>query len=102
MFGYRTATMLTGSMEPGIMPGDVIVTTPEPASESRSGTSISYHIPIEDRRIDPPGRQGDPPRHGDVAIRTKGDNNEDVDPWTATFEGDTVWEVQTLCRSSDR
>ena len=40
VFGYRTATMLTGSMEPGIMPGDVVVTTPAARlGDSRSGTS---------------------------------------------------------------
>ena len=38
VFGYRTATMLTGSMEPGIMPGDVVVTTPSPPRRSRSAT----------------------------------------------------------------
>ena len=52
VFGYRTATMLTGSMEPGIMPGDVVVTTPEPASDVKVGDVISYHIPIEDRRVE--------------------------------------------------
>jgi len=97
VFGYRTATMLTGSMEPGIMPGDVVVTTPEPASEIKVGDVISYHIPIEDRRIETHRVVKVIHRdNGNIAIRTQGDNNENVDPWTATLEGDTVWEVQTV------
>ncbi len=97
IFGYRTATMLTGSMEPGIMPGDVVVTTPEPASEVKAGDVISYHIPVEDRRVETHRvvkvvHKDD----GSIAIQTKGDNNANVDPWTAVIEGDTVWEVQTV------
>src|SRR6476469_1525855 len=32
VFGYRTATMLTGSMSPLINPGDVVVSVAKPAS----------------------------------------------------------------------
>ncbi|QKE02039.1 signal peptidase I [Nocardioides marmotae] len=97
LLGYRTSTMLTGSMEPGIMPGDVVVTTPEPASEVAVGDVISYHIPVEDHRVE---------THrvvevitnddGTIAVRTQGDNNENADPWVATLEGDTVWEMQAV------
>ena len=98
VFGYRTATMLTGSMEPGIMPGDVVV---DHARARLGGQGRGRHqLPHPDRgppRRDPPGRQGDPPRQRQRSpIRTQGDNNENVDPWTATLEGDTVWEVQTV------
>jgi signal peptidase len=97
LFGYRTATMLTGSMEPGIMPGDVVITTPEPASDVKVGDVISYHIPVEDRRVETHRvvevlHQ----KNGTIAVRTQGDNNENADPWTASIEGDTVWEVQTV------
>jgi signal peptidase len=97
LFGYRTATMLTGSMEPGIMPGDVVVTTPQPATDVQVGDVISYHIPVEDRQIET-HRVVKVIHHqdGTIAIQTKGDNNDNRDPWTATLEGDTVWEVQTV------
>ena len=52
VLGYRTATMLTGSMAPGIVPGDVVVTVPRPASEVAVGDVISYRIPIEDHRVE--------------------------------------------------
>jgi signal peptidase len=97
VFGYRTATMLTGSMEPGIMPGDVVVTTPEPAADVKVGDVISYHIPVEDRRVETHRVvKVVHKKDGSIAIQTKGDNNSNVDPWTATIEGDTVWEVQTV------
>jgi signal peptidase len=97
VLGYHTSTMLTGSMEPGIMPGDVVVTTPEPASEVAVGDVISYQIPVEDHRVET--HRVTKVIHnpdGTVAIQTKGDANENVDPWMATIEGDTVWEMQAV------
>lgn len=95
VFGYRTATMLTGSMSPQINPGDVIVSVPKPAEDVRVGDVITYHIPVEDHRVETHRvvkvSNGE---DGSIAVRTKGDANEGVDPWTATLEGDTVWELQ--------
>jgi signal peptidase len=97
VLGYRTATMLTGSMEPGIRPGDVVVTVPRPASELATGDVISYHIPIEDHRVET--HRVTKVVHaadGTTTFRTKGDNNPDVDPWTATLQGDTVWQERAV------
>jgi signal peptidase I len=94
LFHYRTATMLTGSMEPGISSGDVVVTAPRPAADVAVGDVISYHIPIEDHRVET--HRVTEVQHradGTIAIRTKGDANEGVDPWVAVLEDDTVWEV---------
>ena len=52
VFGYRTATMLTGSMSPGINPGDVVVSVPKPADQVAVGDIISYHIPVQDHRVE--------------------------------------------------
>jgi len=97
LFGYRTATMLTGSMEPGIMPGDVVVTVPKPTSELKVGDVISYQIPIEDHRVETHRVtkivRG---KDGSTTIVTKGDNNPNVDPWTATLSDDTVWEARAV------
>ncbi|WDF35101.1 signal peptidase I (plasmid) [Arthrobacter agilis] len=91
--GYQTATMLTGSMAPSIDPGDVVVTTLQPVTALSVGDVISYHIPVEDHRVE---------THrvvevitnpdGTTAVRTKGDANEAVDPWVATLEGDHVYQ----------
>ncbi|MBT1004409.1 signal peptidase I [Paenarthrobacter sp. DKR-5] len=94
LFGYQTATMLTGSMSPGINPGDVVVTVAKPAAEVKTGDIITYYIPVEDHRMETHRvvevlRNAD----GSVAVRTKGDHNNAADPWTATVQGSSVDEV---------
>ncbi len=93
LLGYRTSTMLTGSMEPGISPGDVVVTVPKPAADLQVGDVISYKIPVEDHRVETHRvtkimHKAD----GTIAIITKGDANSDNDPWTAVLADDTVWQ----------
>ncbi|WP_258058782.1 signal peptidase I [Arthrobacter sp. B1805] len=92
--GYQTATMLTGSMAPEIMPGDVVVTTVQPVSDIAVGDVISYHIPVEDHRVET-HRVIEVMRgtDGSTAVRTKGDANQAADPWIATLEGDYVYEA---------
>lgn len=94
LLGYRTMTMLTGSMAPEIVPGDVVVIRPVDVHDLAVGDVITYHIPVEDHRVethrivevvDQPG--------GRVAVRTQGDANPNVDPWLATMDGETAWRV---------
>jgi signal peptidase I len=97
LFDYQTSTMLTGSMDPYIEPGDVVVTKPMPAEDIQVGDVISYQIPVEDHRVETHRvvsveRAAD----GSIAIETKGDANENKDPWVAVLDTDTVYEVQTV------
>lgn len=97
VFHYQTATMLTGSMAPGIEPGDVIVDVREQATDLKVGQIITYHIPVDDHRVESHrvtwvGRDKD----GTVLFRTKGDANEGADPWTARAEGADIWRVSTV------
>jgi signal peptidase I len=97
VLGYRTMTMLTGSMSPGIDPGDVIVVTPLPVSEVQAGMIITYHIPIDDHRLVSHrvlSVQTSP--DGTVTVQTKGDANDAPDPWQATLQGDTAWQVNAV------
>jgi signal peptidase I len=97
VLGYRTSTMLTGSMEPGIMPGDVVVTAPRPAADIQVGDVISYQIPVEDHRVETHRvTEVIHEKDGRLAIRTQGDANDNVDPWVAVLEDDTVWEMQAV------
>src|SRR5829696_3615958 len=85
VLGYRTMTMLTGSMAPEIEPGDVTVVTPIAVSDVTEGMVISYHIPIDDHRVVTHrvvSVERDPA--GTVTVQTKGDANEAIDPWDAT------------------
>jgi signal peptidase len=97
LLGYRTLTMLTGSMAPQINPGDVVVSSPVAVEELRAGMVISYHIPIDDHRVVThrivtvePG----PDRS--VTVQTKGDANNTVDPWKATLNGGTAYRVRAV------
>ena len=97
LLGYRTMTMLTASMAPGIDPGDVVITTPLAVTDVTEGMVISYHIPIDDHRV-VTHRVTDVVHapDGTVAVQTKGDANDHPDPWTAVLQGDTAYQVQAV------
>jgi signal peptidase len=95
---YRTLTVLSASMQPTFSPGDIVVVRPEPIQQLRVGQVISYSVPVGAHQVE---------THRVVAIlrgkgtttpviRTKGDNNTVVDPWTAQLNGSTVWRLQAV------
>ncbi|NEK87962.1 signal peptidase I [Blastococcus saxobsidens] len=97
VFGYRTMTMLTDSMAPEIESGDVTVVTAIGVTDVTEGMVLAYHMPIGDgslvtHRVISVEQAAD----GSVQIRTKGDANDEVDPWTATLEGDTAYQVRAV------
>jgi signal peptidase len=97
VLGYRTMTMLTASMSPSIDPGDVTVVTPLAVSDVTEGMVITYHIPIgEHQLITHRVVSVEHGTDGSVTVQTKGDNNEAVDPWSATLEGDTAYQVRAV------
>ncbi len=97
VLGYRTMTMLTASMSPEIEPGDVTIVTPIAITEVAEGMVITYHKPVDDRslvthRVVSVETGSD----GSVEVRTKGDANDAIDPWTASLQGDTAYEVRAV------
>ena len=97
VFGYRTLTMLTGSMAPQINPGDVAVVTPIAVTDVTEGMVLTYHEPIaEHALITHRVVSVDTTLDGTVTIQTKGDANDAVDPWTATLSGDTAYQVRAV------
>src|SRR3954469_12320447 len=95
VLGYRTMTMLTGSMAPEINPGDITVVTPLAVEDVTAGMVIAYHIPIDDHRVVTHRIVGvERGTDGSVTVQTKGDANEAADPWKATLQGDTAWQVK--------
>ncbi|MFK0005304.1 signal peptidase I [Paenarthrobacter sp. NPDC090522] len=91
ILGYQTSTMLTGSMAPLINPGDVVVTVPTPVKDIKVGDIITYHIPVEDQRVETHRiTEITTTADGGVAVQTKGDANNGIDPWIATLQGQTV------------
>jgi signal peptidase I len=97
VLGYRTMTMLTASMSPVIDPGDVTIVTPLAVTEVTEGMVITYHIPIGDHQlITHRVVSVEHGTDGSVTVQTKGDNNDAVDPWSATLEGDTAYQVRAV------
>src|SRR3954452_2018075 len=97
VFGYRTMTMLTGSRAPKINPGDVTVVTPLAVSDVTEGMVITYHMPVGDHSVVTHrvvSVQSGPA--GTVTVQTKGDANDALDPWTATLQGETAYQVRAV------
>jgi signal peptidase I len=87
--------VLTGSMRPGIQPGDLVLVTPEPVTAVRPGQILLFH---------PPGN-GAPVVHrvvsvstldGVPAVHTRGDANNVADPWNARLDGSRAWRVRAV------
>ena len=87
--------VLTGSMRPGIQPGDLVLVTPEPVGAVHAGQVVLFK---------PPGN-GEPVLHrvvsvnrvgGVPAIHTKGDANNVADPWDARLHGTRAWRVSAV------
>jgi signal peptidase I len=96
VLGYRTMTMLTASMSPEIDPGDVTIVTPISMSEVTEGMVITYHKPIDDHSLVTHRVVSVEKTNGTVTVKTKGDANDAIDPWTATLEGDTAYQVRAV------
>jgi len=97
VLGYRTMTMLTGSMAPVINPGDVTVAVQEPTADLAVGQIISYQIPVDDHRV--VSHRVVKVTHdagGTVTVQTKGDHNATADPWTAIVSDSRVWTVRAV------
>jgi signal peptidase len=90
---YRTLTVLTGSMQPTMPVGSVVVVSPERPSAVRVGQIVTYRIPVEDHRVIS-HRVIEVVQGGNRPIfRTQGDANNAPDYWLAQVDGDTVWHV---------
>lgn len=90
---WRIVPVLSGSMEPSISTGSVVIATPKPLSDVRAGDVIIYRIPVGDNRlivhrvleVVEPGAQ--------PVVITKGDANSAPDPFRARLNGGVAWKV---------
>lgn len=93
---YRTLSVLTGSMEPVMPVGSMIVATPVSVGDLRVGDIVAYQAPIEDHRVVTHRVVKIVRAGGAVAIQTKGDANSSPDPWMAKVESPVVWRVRMV------
>ncbi|MHB8296446.1 MAG: signal peptidase I [Acidimicrobiales bacterium] len=99
VLGYRTLTVLSGSMRPGIPPGSVIVVHPVPTASLAVGQTITYVAPVPGEPVVTHRIVQITKKNGQVTIRTKGDANPGADPWTARLTSATAWRtVAVLAR----
>ena len=92
---WRFETVLTGSMRPGIQPGDVEVLVPQATSAIRVGQIVAFHPPHQTFTVT--HRVIALSHHHGVWITTKGDANNVRDPWGAVhIIGSSVWVVHDV------
>ena len=108
LLGYQRYAIVSGSMEPTIPTGSVVYTKPVPVSELAVGDVITFVPPSEYEFTQPvthriveitPAAQGTevagkPVPEGTPQIKTKGDANEAVDPWTMVPDQDQTARVE--------
>jgi signal peptidase len=88
---YRTVTVLSGSMGPGMPVGAVAFLVPVNPAAVKVGDVITFQAPIADHpvvthRVVEILEGGAHP-----VLRTKGDANASADPWTARIESAPAW-----------
>ena len=86
-------TVVSGSMQPALPLGSLVVVVPRDADAVRIGDVITFSPPGDDMRtvthrvVDVQGTGGD------VSVRTRGDANQVPDPWTLHFPTGRAWVV---------
>ena len=96
IFGLQRYVITGGSMEGSISRGSIVFDEPVPVEELEVGDVITY--------VPPAGENGGgfvthrivsiTERDGESALRTKGDANEYVDPWTFSLPESTQARVE--------
>jgi signal peptidase len=91
---WRIETVLSGSMQPAIHPGDLELLRPEATDDITVGQVVAFHPPHE--QITVTHRVVDVQHDNEgVWITTKGDANNAADPWgRIRVGGSRVWVVR--------
>ena len=100
---WRLLPVLSGSMAPAMVRGDLAWVEPKPLKELSVGDVLVFNSPARgstpSRRVihrvieivDPARIRSADLKPGTVYVRTKGDANPDVDPWIAGISSEQVW-----------
>ena len=90
----RFVPIMSGSMSPTIEAGSAAIATKEPIGELQPGQIIVYTIPVGDRHVSVHRVVTVDASSTETVVVTKGDANQEPDPWRAELQGDTVWRVR--------
>lgn len=88
--GYHIHPVLSGSMEPALKVGGVILTDVVPLEQVTKGDIITYRH--EDQRITHRVTSVET-KDGKIVFQTKGDANESADPYAVSMKGEEVPKV---------
>jgi len=99
---YRTVSVLTGSMQPTMPAGSLVVVVPVDPAELAVGDVITFEAPTVDRpvvthRIVQLVEPGDHP-----VIRTQGDANNTPDEWVARISDAPAWRASMVVPHAGR
>jgi signal peptidase len=87
LFGERSLTVLSGSMEPQLHVGDVVVVDQVPPLEVRVGDIVTFRDPEDASRLITHRVREIDVNGSDVAFVTKGDANTSVEHWKINTSG---------------
>ena len=96
LLGYRTATMLSGSMRPGIAAGSVVISSPTPVDQLAVGDVITIEAPTPPHDVVTHRIVAIDRTSSGTLVRTRGDANPNADPWSAQLDHDRVLRVSTV------
>ncbi|MGW2824244.1 signal peptidase I [Streptomyces sp. NPDC001443] len=91
---WEASSVLSGSMEPKLPTGSVVIAQREPVKALKVGDIVIFHRPDEpERQVVHRIVTITPSKEGPV-LETKGDANQTKDPWHVRPDGDTAWIVR--------
>jgi signal peptidase len=93
---WHATPVLSGSMRPGLQPGDVVLTKRVPVSDLQVRDVIVFHPPGEADRLKVHRIVRLTSRNGGVAITTRGDANSAADPEEATLSSHDTYRVERV------
>jgi signal peptidase len=85
--GHRTFSVMSGSMEPTIHTGDVVVDEPIAPLDARVGDVVTFKDPSRGGELVTHRLRSVRPNGGVVSMVTKGDANTAVERWTVPVNG---------------
>lgn len=87
LFGARPFTVMSGSMEPAIHTGDVVVNDTIRPSQARIGDVLTFRDPADQDRLITHRLRSMRRRGARIAMVTRGDANTGVERWTVPIDG---------------
>ena len=91
---YRTLTVVSGSMEPALPTGSVLLYTSVASNAVRAGDIITFHPPGSTELVTHRATAVATDAAGTTHVTTKGDANNGDDPWDLTLTSTNVWKVR--------